>query len=143
MKKVFEFGKIDFRGTGKKRNLVTIEMEYKECGDKKRFSVRGCVWNARRTDIICGGQILDTIAEYVADPVFLEIHRLWRLYHLNGMHPECEHQAALGWRELYKEHPKAVIGKECPVCGYKYGSRWNYFPIPADDEKIIIDLLRE
>ncbi len=233
MKKIFVFGKIDFEEAGKKTNLVTVEMEYKEQGNKKTFSARGNVWNNRGTDTICCGQCLDTIAKYINDPVFSKIHRLWKLYHLNDMHPECEHQHALGWHELAKgkavlyhwcitrevrkkqdsakrsaisalergetftpteeeaffasmpyslvthekklpaetapfyepkkplypgdnghtetkhlgwmredEHPDGILGKACPVCGYKFGSRWNYFPIPSDDEKIIIDLLR-
>lgn len=223
MKKIFNFGKINFEGKGKV-NLVTIEMEYKEKNEKKCFSVRGNVWNARHSDIICGGQCLDTIAEYVQDPVFIEIFRLWNLYHLNDMHPDCEHQRAdiafqqqkqqqiivYKWLHLHdeiakekrsvtefikteltthgtvtlnnrqhflynledciynhvgeydktlyshkdneieyktlnwisvNEHEKGLLSKPCPVCGYKYGSSWIYAPIPADDEKIICDLL--
>lgn len=230
MKKVFNFGKIDFESKGKAQNLVTVEMEYKTDGDKKRFSVCGNVWNALKSDILCGGQCLDTIAPYMEnEPVFNEILRLWTLYHLNDMHPECEHQHAAGWAEKAKEkvnlyhwrindtaskekrkaekmaiealqkgetftpseeqrffanleygitthtetlpekiaayyepkkssfgghievkalgwlreteHPDGILSKTCPVCGYKYGSSWVYFPIPENDEKIIIQLL--
>lgn len=234
MKKTFYFGKIDFEKKGVQNNLVTVEMEYKEDGDKKRFSVCGNVWNARRSDIVCGGQCLDTIAEYITDPVFSEIYRLWNLYHLNDMHPACQHQAAQGWEEIAKkkitlyhwrmtpealaeqksaekaalialrcgetfkptikqrffaalpysitthtetlpedkakyyqpkkplyngdkghteekalgwlhenEHPDGILSKACPVCGYKYGTAWKYFPIPAEDEAIIYKLLKE
>lgn len=101
MKKNFNFGKIDFEGKGVV-NLVTVEMEYKEKNGEKRFSVCGNIWNARRSDIVCGGQCLDTIAEYIKDPVFLQILRLWELYHLNDMHPECDHQKELGWLEEAK-----------------------------------------
>lgn len=234
MKKMFEFGKIDFEGKGK-INLVTVDMEYKDKGGgKKVLSISGDIWNKRKTDIVCGGQCLDTIAEYIDDPVFKEIYRLWKLYHLNDMHAECEHQHALGWHELAKEdvtlyhwtltsdtlkkqhdiresalnalkscdtltptkeqsyiytlpyqittendrlsadqqgfyepkkalyvsstdhkevkklgrisereHSKGILSKPCPVCGYKYGSSWVYYPIPADDEKIILKLLME
>lgn len=223
MKKRFDFGCIDFEGRGKAVNRVTVDMEYKEENGKKRFSVSASVWNSRRSDIIAGGQCLDTIAPYINDPVYTEILRLWELYHLNDMHPECEHQAAAGWRNeaakkvnLYKftmtteaiseqhkiknaviqaakdgeslrlskekrlvlsldysitthsdtlpetlapyyklketeikalgwlketEHPNGILSKPCPVCGYKYGSSWVYFPIPENDEKIIIELL--
>lgn len=102
MKKKFNFGKVDFEGKGAV-NLVTVEMEYKEENGKKRFSVCGNIWNARHSDIVCGGQCLDTIAEYIKDPVFLQILRLWELYHLNDMHPECEHQRELGWLEEAKK----------------------------------------
>lgn len=234
MKRIFEFGEIDFEGKGKV-NLVTIEMEYKDKRDEKKvLSISGNVWNARKTDVVCSGQCLDTIAEYISDPVFTEIHRLWKLYHLNDMHPECEHQHALEWhklakedvtlyhwaltsdvlrqqyeikelalnalksyetftptkeqahiyalpysitteedklnaeqREFYepkkalyasgdrhkevkklgwlseKEHSRGFLSKPCPVCGYKYGSSWVYYPIPAGDEKIILNLLTQ
>lgn len=233
MKRNFDFGCIDFEGKGTARNRVTVEMEYKQDGDKKCFSVSANVWNTRHSDIICGGQCLDTIAPYMNNnPVFSEILRLWELYHLNDMHPECEHQHAAGWdklanenvtlyhwrmtREAMKEqdkakkaalsaltagetftptteqaffaglsyslttwtetppeelakyyepkkplyagdgghtetkalgwlkeseHPNGLLSKACPVCGYKYGTSWVYFPIPADDEKIIYKLL--
>lgn len=232
MKRKFDFGKIDFKNNGKKVNRVTIEMEYKENKNKKCFSVVGNVWNQNETDIVCGGQCLDKISEYINDPVFSEILRLWKLYHLNDMHPECEHQNAAGWNILAKKevvlyhwnmtkmaikqqnevkeiimsaaksgrtftptkwqtfiinlsyslttweenlseelseyyepkkrlfssdightetktlgwlretvHPYGILSKPCPICGYKYGSDWVYFPIPEDDEKIILKLL--
>lgn len=47
----------------------------------------------------------------------------------------------LGW--LYeKDHPEGILCKPCPVCGYEYGSSWKYFPIPEEDEKIILHLLK-
>lgn len=232
MKRIFDFGYIDFENRGKAKNRVTVEMEYKQDGDKKVFSVFADVWNTRHSDIVCGGQCLDTIAPYINNPVFSEILRLWKLYHLNDLHPECEHQHAAGWdklaskkvtlhhwrmtreamskqnkakkaalsaltagetftptteqaffaglsyslttwtetppEELAKyyepkkplyagdgghtetkalgwlresEHPDGLLAKACPVCGYKYGTSWVYFPIPAEDEKIIYKLL--
>lgn len=232
MKRSLNFGEIDINGTGKKENRVIVHIEYTE-GEKKRFSVSADVWNRRRTDLIMGGQCLGSIAPYINDPVFNEILRLWRLYHLNDMHPECEHQAAEGWGqkatekvtlyhwrmtqdatreqkaaekaaifalkrgEMFKptikqrffanlecslttytemppadiakyyepkkplfagdkghtetkalgwlretEHPEGLLSKACPVCGYKYGHGWNYFPIPEEDEKIIYSILK-
>lgn len=225
MKKRFNFGKIDYYGNGRKSNLVTVDIEYREKDGKKCFSASGSIWNNRQSDILSGGQNLDTIARYIKSPVFTQIFRLWNLYHLNDMHPECEHQAAAGWREkaaekvtLYKftltteaiteqnrtksavlraaqdgetlrlsqekrlilsldysithhsdtlpetiaqyyklksietkalgwlresEHPDGILCKPCPVCGYAYGSKWVYFPIPEEDEKIIYKLLEE
>lgn len=228
MKKIFNFGKIDFDNVGRDVNIVTVECEYTTEKDQKRFTASGNIWNASRRDVICGGQCLDTIAEYIKTPLFMEILRLWRLYHLNDMHPECEHQAAAGWREkareevkiytyttttetsteqrsiknealaalkrgemvkldshqifmltlndtiktpdenlpanlakYYKlgtclnrlgvetktlgwlhpdEHPDGILGKPCPVCGYKYGTAWKYFSIPENDEKIIYSI---
>lgn len=104
MKKIFNFGKIAADGSGIQRNAVTVEMEYKKDGDKKRFSVSANVWNSLRSDIIMGGQCLDSLTPYFTEnATFAEIYRLWKLYHLNDMHPECEHQAAAGWREQAAE----------------------------------------
>ena len=232
MKKTLNFGKFDVEGTGRKENRITVEIEYTE-GEKKRFSVSANVWSRKNTDIIMGGQCLDSLTAYINDPVFNEILRLWKLYHLNDMHPECEHQNALGWKEKAKEkvtlyhwsmtreaqaeqkaakkaaitalkcgekfkptikqrffsnleysltthtetppadiakyyepkkplfagdkghteiktlgwlreteHPDGILSKPCPVCGYKYGTAWNYFPIPEKDEKIIYKILK-
>ena len=192
MKRVFNFGKIDYYHTGRKTNLVEVEMSYTEKDDKKIFSVSGKIWNSRKTDIVCGGQCLDEIAEYIKTPLFKTIHRLWKQYHLNDMHLECEHQAATFTptpeqthmallkyslttptstlpenisqyyepkKPLYRgdtehterkkrgflreeEHPDGILCKPCPVCGYKYGTSWNYFPVPRDDEQIILNLLK-
>lgn len=59
------------------------------------------------------------------------------LYAGDGGHTETK---ALGWLKE-SEHPDGLLAKACPVCGYKYGTSWVYFPIPAEDEKIIYNLL--
>lgn len=38
---------------------------------------------------------------------------------------------ARGWLSP-EEHPQGLLGKPCPVCGYKYGSAWQVEPVPAD-----------
>ena len=222
MKKSFNFGKIDYNRTGRKSNTVTVDISYEERNGKKVFTASGSIWNSRHTDIIAGGQCLDTIYKYINHPTFKEIYRLWYKYHLNDMHPECIHQSELGWTieaskpvSLYtfiltndtytqrqrikntvilsakdgkpitltdaerlilsldishrthlsnlpdniapyyelketeikrlgwlteKDHPDGILSKPCPVCGYKYGSSWLYFPIPDEDEKAIYKL---
>lgn len=111
MKKIFDFGKIDYNGTGAKRNLVTVEVEYRNENGRELFSACGNIWNARQTDVVCGGQCLDTIAEYIKTPLFIAIFRLWKLYH-NETHPECEHQRAAGWREQANEFIKIYKFKQ-------------------------------
>lgn len=224
MKKIFELGNIDYLGTGIANNPVTVEVTFEEKGGTKVFTASGNIWLPRRKDILCGGQCLDTIAEYITDDkVFAEIYRLWNLYHLNDMHAECIHQNELGWPEQareevivyryvlnsetsrrqdriqgkiiedakknlfeklsdedlkilnldyscytynvsidddlsryykldkqeterrgyisHKANPIGILGKKCPVCGYRYGSSWNCFPIFEEDEKIIRRIL--
>lgn len=99
MKKKFDFGKIDFEGRGKS-NAVVVEVKY----DNGNFSACGEIWNRSHTDVVCGGQCLDTIAQYIKDdPIFDEIYYLWQRYHLNDMHAECVHQNELGWRDIAKK----------------------------------------
>lgn len=200
---------------------ATVEVEYQTSNDnEKRLSICGTLY---ASGFHCAGQCLDEIAQYIDDEQFKVIHRLWKLYHLNDMHAECEHQAELGWLErakekvkIYtfnmtteaisaqhklehtildaakvgkpyyttaeeqtllglsytrksheetlhelvtkyykltnvepkalgwlspKEHPDGILGRACPTCGYKYGTKWLYRAIPAEDEKIILDLL--
>lgn len=76
MRKTLNFGKIDFNGTGRKINAVTIEIKLED----GIFGAHGEIWNAHNTDIISGGQILDIIAIYIHTSLFLQIYRLWKLY---------------------------------------------------------------
>jgi len=91
MKKYFDFGKIAFDST-RKINKVTVKVELKEKDGKEVFSVSGDVWNSKGTDIVCGGQCLDSLVPYLkGNKTFMQIYRLWKLYHLNDMHAWCEH----------------------------------------------------
>lgn len=228
-KKTFHFGKVDYLDHGRNDCAVDVTIELKDTDNGPEFTASGNIWNARHTDVYSAGQNLDTIAKYVKAPTFRKIYRLWSLYHLNGMHPECEHQRALGWRELaseevtsyafdlndatrekvlaaknraiaclkagetftpteeetrlvnlperlelavdeydadlykpgkflsgwghykkerrgwvrYEKDARGLLGRPCPVCGYKYGSSWMYQEIPAEDLQQIHDLLSE
>lgn len=95
-KKTFNFDKVDYRGTGRRVNAASIEVEYR-LGVKYQngeavlyweYSACGNVWNIKHTDIISGGQNLDSMAKFAAirnDKDFSEAFSLWKLYHLNGM----------------------------------------------------------
>ena len=84
MKRVFEFGKIDFNGKGRKVNRVSVEVNLRETetsyGYKYYlFTASGEIWNARGTDCVVCGQCLDEIKGYVNDPTFLKINDLLAL----------------------------------------------------------------
>lgn len=66
------------------------------------------------------GQIGDTIKQWFPE---VEPYRKW---HLNNMHPECEHQEARG--ETWQTHPNS----RCPDCGYKLGSAWRARKLPRE-----------
>lgn len=40
-----------------------------------------------------------------------------------------------------EDHPEGLLGKPCEVCGYKYGTAWNYEPISQKDMREICNLL--
>lgn len=104
MKKIFNFGKFDCTGNGIKNNTIEIEVEYIQTNKGMEFSACGNVWNGNYSDIVMGGQCLDDLQQYLKDnETFNTLHRLWKKYHLNGMHPECEHQRNLGWEEMAKK----------------------------------------
>lgn len=96
MKRVVNYGKHDATGNGRGANEVTLTVsvepshyQSKERGsytEGEHFSVCGDIWNARHTDIIQGGQCVDTIAKhYAKDETTRNICRLWEVFHLQQM----------------------------------------------------------
>lgn len=235
MKRKIFLGNIKYENPKIANNDCYVEITYERKTENKWvFSATGEIWNKNRSDILCGGQCLDTLNNYFTDDeTFKVIYRLWKLYHLNDMHAECEHQRALGWdklasekvtlyhwrmtseamneqnkakkaalsaltagetfiptteqaffaglsyslttwtetppeelakyyepkKSLYagdsghteikalgwlkeSEHPDGLLAKPCPVCGYKYGTSWQYMPIPQNDHEKIMKLFR-
>lgn len=181
MKKTFNFGNIAYTNN-RKENAVTVEMRLERKGGEKTFtidpktrervytgektpsyvelSICGNIWNVRKTDIVYGGQCLDTIAEYrdqLSEPeLFDTIYNLWKNYHLNGMHagtPEQE-KAVKEWkaqgnkydytaaREMLKERglyevnfTGITVGRRYENEPYKYGRGWVVNELP--DEVLI------
>lgn len=177
MKKTFELGKIAYYGRNRV-NLVEITVELRRRGGETTFtidrktgektitgetpryvelSICGGIWNARGTDCVCGGQCLDTIAEYrnqLTDrDLFDTIYSLWKKYHLNGMHagtPEqetaIEEWKAAGNRYDYKaacemlkerglyevNYTGLSIGRRYDNEPYKYGHAWLIQELPGD-----------
>ena len=138
MKKVFKFGKVDFCGTGRRINKITVKVELKE-GDI--FSACAFVWNIYQTDIICGGQCLDEIKKYIHNKTFNIIYRLWKLYHLNDLHAGTKKQE----KALKQKFGGVNANKYDEQCeylksinlyndnGYKFGTGWLKEEIPASD----------
>jgi len=50
------------------------------------------------------------------------------LYPGDGGHTE---EKTLGWLQQ-DEHPDGILSRPCPVCGYKYGSKWLHEEVPED-----------
>lgn len=156
MKKTFSFGKVDWNGTGRRINEVTIDVELEEeRAGQPVFSVCGEVWNSKHTDCVCCGQYLDELLHYFRNnALFKEIYDLWKKHHLNDCHAGTREQTAfleehkseidesLGWYtkelELLKKY-----GKEKDEEGIVYGTKWYYWDIPAEDLGRINNLFKQ
>jgi hypothetical protein len=107
------------RPKSKNKCFVTIELK-----EGNVFSVCGEIWKQNMSDIVSGGQNLDTLLELFPDSKKMEkIHTLWKRWHLNDMNAGCEHQRQMNWNN-------DKIGKACPICRYKYGTAWIKEEIP-------------
>lgn len=154
MKKVFTFNKIDYRGSGRKRNAVEVEINLRDTSlGETEFTACGYIWNSTHTDILAGGQILDELKQYINDSTFLEIYDLWKRYHLNTMHAGTKAQeAALRQYHIDNGLPEDIFDyvTDCEYLKsinlyedvynnkpYIYGSGWITERIPEDDLNII------
>ena len=93
MKKIISFGKRAVNNPRIKNNEITVELNLKETEKGLEFTASANVWNSKHTDIIMGGQCLDSLEQYLKyNKKFKTILEMWRKYHLNGMHAWCEHE---------------------------------------------------
>lgn len=149
MKKTLYFGKIDWNGTGRKINLVTVEINLKETEKGPVFSASANVWNSKQTDYICSGQCLDYLVPFFQEnEVYMTIFSMWKKYHRNDMHPGTPAQ-----EESLKKVELLNVNKYDEACKYLksinlyddngkvYGRNWYYWPIPDEDLEIIKSLL--
>ena len=86
--KVFSFGKVDYYGTGRKINEVEVEVNIRDWNGYDELSICAGVWNMHHTDYVTCGQCLDDIKDNTCkghNKLFLELHRLWKLYHLTKL----------------------------------------------------------
>lgn len=157
MSKVFKFDKVAYTSSHSV-NSPEVEMRlYYKDGDMKKpvLSICGSIWNATHTDTIMCGQCLDEMLELdglSCNDLFIKLHRLWKLYHLNDMRSGTIKQenalddARKSGKYLcyYEDSCKYLesIGL-LEDDGYKYGSSWLYREIPENDLKEIISLLSE
>lgn len=131
-----------------------------------RLSIKGVIGPLSNGDCMgsCGqcfeeigkGQVVDGWTQSMLDK-FCDI---WDKWHLNDMRPYCEHQKSLGWDKISQtkvpidteyhllgflhpeEHPDGILTKECPVCGYKYGTSWKKEEVPEDVLEWLFNLPR-
>ena len=177
-----DFGKIAFNGGTKKVNEADVTITLTERGDEPIFtgsgeetgrktpqytelSICGEVWNTRHTDIVMGGQCLDSMKPYIHSDLFNEVYELWAKYHLNGMHPGTpEQEAAIKAREerigrqltydekcellkeahLYEvEYTGPAVGRMYDHEPYVYGHAWLIQDLPDDVIRRVMEIAKE
>ena len=149
MEKTIDFGKIDYHNINKRNCRATVTIRW----DNVNFAASGNVWNHKETDIISGGQNLDTLNKYLKNNILFEtIYNLWKNYHLNDMTPgspkQMKHLATIERpqdAEFYKwecdqlEKVNLLIDESFLHDGkpYKYGTAWLLKEIPENVKRKI------
>jgi len=116
--------------------------------ENKRLSITGVIGPLSNGDCRGNcGQIIDKLSDLhqytpgYSPELCGKLREAWERWHLNDMRPGCEHQRAwdagerlgeklAGWT-YPAEHPKGLLMKPCPDCGYKYGSAWLHEDVPG------------
>ena len=151
IQKTFDFGKVDYYGCGRKINKVDMTVRLYDEGDGHVvLSIDGGFWNGRGTDYMHCGQCLDTIAEFVSDPLFMKIYGWWKNFHNNGAHFGDEKQEAYLKSKGVSVHDCGAglaalkaAGMEKDSDGVEYGRQWHWHPIPEPILSEIKKLLSE
>jgi len=124
---------------------LTLEIRDRDGGPE--VSICGEVWNHIKSDIVMGGQCVDTIAEAFGNrPKLARIVELWRRWHLNHLRAGSAAQEA--WLRANPldpasyAYPKshyevagaalAAAGLNPDADGYKYGTAWKREEVPAE-----------
>jgi hypothetical protein len=154
--KVVNPGKVK---VGERLREVFVEIDYRPDGELLLHGVVG-PWHSGN----CAGSFGQIVDELEEISVFhkgwskekvRKLRQVWYDWHLNYLRPVCVHQAKwdttkmialengeqrmAGWVRQ-EEHPEGLLGKPCPVCGYKYGSAWNKEEVPEDALAWLYDL---
>lgn len=151
IKKTFDFGKVDYYGRGRRVNKVDVDVELRDKGDGRLvLAICGGFWGARGKDYVHCGQCLDTIAEFVDDPLFLKIYGWWKFFRNNDMHFGDEKQEAYLKSKGVSIHDYEAgllalraAGMEKDSDGVEYGHAWHWHPIPEPVLSEIKALLSE
>lgn len=122
MEKTIELGKVDGYGNGRRSCAAEVTVCLEETPRGERLAIQGAIWNSTQTDILSGGQNVDTMVRLVRTPKMARIAEVWRRWHLNDMRAGCAHQRG-------QAHE---VGDLCESCGYRYGHSWLYEELPAD-----------
>lgn len=75
----WRIAKVDYNRTGRKTNMAELSWRL----DGKQLTVQGGIYNAKQTDYLCCGQMVDEIARlFPEDDLVQEIFQTWQQWHL-------------------------------------------------------------
>ena len=154
MKKTIEFGKHAIASNRRINSVdVTLELSQDKQG-RDVFSACAYAWNNLHTDIVTGGQCLDTLAGRSRalrnNRLYMEILGLWQRNHLNDMHAGTRAQEKAVDEWLAGTGRRYDYGEACEYLksiglyednGYKYGHGWQYYDISDEDLKRIKEII--
>ena len=161
MKRRIRIGRIPYVDFGSRAKTpqycqVEVEIELHPVPSGDRLTIQGEVWKPNRSDIVVGGQCLDTIRQYFGkNPNVARLLEIWERWHLNDMRAGSPAQEdalrpvkhtfdrADWYREAcnYLESIGLLVDESYRVpCvtedghkglrGYRYGTAWVYEPLP-------------
>jgi len=161
MKKIISLGKIDYNGTGRKVNEVTIEIEIKRNNTKdinlnpvlngySIFRMSANVYNSKHTDIIAWGQMCDKLPKLF--PNNKDVKRLveiWENWHLNDMNSGTKKQmdAVEKWEQNGNKYDYTKVCEYLKSIdlhidnGYQYGTSWLLNPLPSEIETEVNNII--
>lgn len=168
MQKTLTLPKVDYNKTGRRINMVELELNLKSVKrmsrtidletitDYRVLSIAGGVWNGRHTDWLTGGQISDDVHRlYTNNKRVQRIVEIWDRWHLNDMNAGTRRQkeAIKEGREKWKQNGKGAwkfnYNEQCKYLesvgllvdnGYEYGTAWLVEPLPGEIEEEIKQL---
>lgn len=131
---------------------VMIELELgKNEKNQECLSIHGFIADSKTKEWFESGQIRETLEFllshdrfnkfYIRPSVLMSLLDVWKEYHLNDINAGCEHQNNLLKNMVTRDYDYLITipeFKECPICGYAYGSKWLYKEIPIDIKNWIL-----
>lgn len=166
MTHIIDFGKINLskpwgNPNGKKNCHCEVTLELKTNGTGN--TVFTATADVKRNGIlILGGNCIDELSktpELAKNNTFMQIHKLWKEYHLNDLHAGTPKQEtalrfavandmipslSTDYYEEQCEYLKSINLFEVTLSDgttYRYGHGWLYKPIPDDDLTLIQKLM--
>jgi hypothetical protein len=137
------------------------DVNLKEVLSGNVLSITGGIWNKRKSDYTCCGQIHETLEEMynnkelklsIKEETFLWLLKTWKVWHLNDLHAGTSNQDEVLAKVKYPGYPMEHYTWALGVLeqaglktdrGYAYGAAWLFQEIPSSVIKKIGEFIAE